>query len=366
MEEAFMKKAVSWKGKETVVLMCMVFLIQFWAFPSSSEGGVPESEHAGAARFALSGRLLDVQKAPVKGAEVIVMHRSSNVKFQTKSDSRGRYALSIDPGPYDLGVFVQGHAQYAGPIVVEGKTIYDMTVDRMDGLPAGRVYGKIKDKGGAPLSGVTVTLHANEGAPKVFPHRKSVETDSKGFFQLDDVPESYFDLVFSGEGVDISEMVDIIKDYESCRVDLLVNTRHRNVWQPGMEAFVSQRMKSGSKDCTVTLSTPVKPDGIWYLVLGCGEGKYTVHEGQNEIDCGVQCPVSCWEIRVAKDGVWNRPYAIHFWVNGYISPWGNIAYTFTDTDNREYESNWINSQGEHILYSDSKNLSIQKIYYEFD
>jgi hypothetical protein len=349
--------------KGMITLVGVLIATCFWAPECRSEAGSHTSSRS--ARGILYGKIVAAGNVPVAGAQIIVMHRTTNAKFATSSDSRGFYRLTVDKGPYDLGAFVEGAGQYVGPIVVHRKTRYKIVWDVNAGLPAERLYGTVSDQKGRPMVGVTVVLHANEGAPLAFPHNASTTTDSDGSFLFENVPESYFDIVFSGEGVRETETIDVMKEPGACRVDFRLNTPNLNRWQPGMEAGIGDEVPGGDENnCTVTPSPPIPSDGVWYLVLGCGEGDYGQHEGQNEINCGTTCPISCWEIRVAADGRWGCKYAIHIWNTSFASTTGSISYKFTDSNN-QVQKMWVFSQGEHVLNFNSSKPAIQEIYYQY-
>jgi len=172
--------------------------------PVASEGASPKAKAAAAPQVAnrrnVSGLVLDPDKKPVAGATVRWGTDLSGETIETKTDSAGRFRLSLVPDqPEVTSVIPEKDDLAPQTTLVQGRGDQEIRVE----LPKGHTaMGVVCDDRGTPFARVTVLpskLVLGQGWLALW--KRSTQTDSQGRFTVRGVPERGTTFTFLGNGV---------------------------------------------------------------------------------------------------------------------------------------------------------------------
>ncbi len=172
----------------------------------------------------LRGIVRDSKGLPKPGARVLLFQE--NAWFQTGSDYAGKFESQIQPQVLDriFAVCPPHRISVLGPIPIKwgSETYIEMTLP--EPLPEQKVFGKVLDNDGKPVSGAFVTIRTPSkldplvsgklwvGGQWLYPSAKS---DLQGNFSLEALPKSSAQLDVQAEGYEpYQAVVDTTGDVE--------------------------------------------------------------------------------------------------------------------------------------------------------
>jgi len=134
------------------------------------------------------GQVTDVQGKPA--ANVSVGNTTSRAMWNcitTKTDHEGKYELkNVDAGDLVLWAFINKYAPYVERFSLDGSEAKKLiNIQLSDPLP---LYGKIVDKQGNPVPGVSISIREYKGVSNLANWQDRVSSDSEGKFVIPNAP----------------------------------------------------------------------------------------------------------------------------------------------------------------------------------
>jgi hypothetical protein len=302
--------------------------------------------------FTISGTVTSVESGdPIEGVVVFVMERTTDTRSVAETNSDGEFALSVDQGAYDIGYLADDYVtEYYGPIVADGQVQVDESLESSAGMDASRLYGKVIDTDGEPVSGWTVRMFSSVADSGETASTETV-TDAAGEFELTVNGEVLFDLDFVSPAAD-TEFVDIVKLDKPCYVKFIVGTGYRNVrrhdWSDGDPGEV------------VVDSTALGGDIFSYVTIGedlheCyTDGSLRVNAGNMVVYTNAEYPDPSYTYKVnvyVRDDGW-RPiydYAVHY--NWDVFHCSFCCIQFTDESHDTYTLSVLTNGWKRVNYN---------------
>jgi len=101
---------------------------------------LPSAAQRGDKKIRITGKVVDINNAPVAGAVVVV----DNIKTNTLTNSRGVYKIKVSPSAYRLGVSTTGNESVQTEI--DGRTVIDFTLETAFASVLKRPEGPVIDQ----------------------------------------------------------------------------------------------------------------------------------------------------------------------------------------------------------------------------
>lgn len=84
---------------------------------------LPAASQRGDKKISITGKVVDINKAPVAGAAVVV----DNIKTNTLTNSKGVYRIKVSPSAYRIGISTTGNESVQ--VEIDGRTVIDFTLE---------------------------------------------------------------------------------------------------------------------------------------------------------------------------------------------------------------------------------------------
>lgn len=188
--------------------------------PDALRGALPKAAAPPkvANRRNISGLVLDSGKNPVAGATVRWGRDRSDETIETRTDSAGRFRLSLVPDqPEALGVIPEKDDLAPETLTIQEKGDQEARVE----LPKGHTAtGVVCDDRGTPFAAVTVLPVVGElNQRRLALWERSVQTDAQGRFSVRGLPETGTTFTFLGQGV--SALRDHVLEFDKANVVMM-------------------------------------------------------------------------------------------------------------------------------------------------